>query len=76
MKVDSETCSVHYILYLRFYKISLFKMLDLFPIVKGFCVSSVNGKLSLNRIAKIDYDHLYIREENLSFLARGRVYTS
>jgi hypothetical protein len=44
MKVDSETCSVHYILYLRFYKISLFKMLDLFPIVKGLCVSSVNGK--------------------------------
>ena len=37
MKVDPETCSVHYILYLRFYKISLFKMLDLFPIVKGFC---------------------------------------
>ena len=44
MKVDPETCSVHYILYLRFYKISLFKMLDLFPIVKGLCVSFVNGK--------------------------------
>ena len=44
MKVIPETRRAHYILYLRFFKISLFKMLDLFPILKGICVSSVNGK--------------------------------
>jgi hypothetical protein len=53
MKVDPKTCSVHYILYLRFYKISLFKMLDLFPLSFYFLIY-LFGPIKKNTI-QIEY---------------------